>query len=80
MTLIAVLLAVLLVAIAILLSAKHLHIFGRVLVVIPTVIDGDTIRDGGIRTSALEIATLAEAAESIVKRSPGGLGNRRDSP
>ena len=33
-----------------------------------------------LRASALEIATLAEAAESIVKRSPGGLGNRRDSP
>ena len=43
------LLAVLLVAVAILLSAKHLHFFGRVLSVVPTVIDGDTIQDGGIR-------------------------------
>ena len=43
------LIAVLLVAIVILLNAKHLHFFGRVLSVVPTVIDGDTIRDGGKR-------------------------------
>ena len=43
------LIAVLLVAITILLSGKHWHLFGRVFVVVPTVIDGDTIRDGGIR-------------------------------